>query len=196
MTIRENVLQFVRGFFRGLATLTDAQVLAGQQTGARPVVAYLTVTVLSLTGAGDSATVWGTREETPEPEDPPLDPPPGPTVYDTTKQSRIYRATVSVQAFGADAIGWLEEAVNDLDGAASMALQKAAGYDIVSIGAADNAALVVDSGWVERAGHDFEVRFRRSGATRDTDTVGEIEAVVTVNDEITVTATAAEEGEE
>lgn len=170
MTIRDDVLQAVRAFLKSMATLTDGQVLAGQQTGARPVAAYLTATVLSCVPAQTSALVWGTRVQGSGEQA---------VTLDTSKQSRLYVATVSVQAFGPTAIGWLEGVVNDLDSPAALALQAAAGYDIVSIGPVDNENAVLDGGWVERAGHDFEVRFRYSGGTRDTNTIGSIQADIT-----------------
>jgi hypothetical protein len=164
LTIRGDMLQGVRAWLKGLLSLSDAQVLLGQQTGARPAADYITVTPLSLRRYGTDHTAWS---EITEPADPDL--PEGPTVtLDATAQTVAYIGTVSVQAFGNTAVGWLETAVNDIDSQASLYLQATSGYDIVDLGETVNDNAVLDTGWVQRVGHDFEVRFRHTGAARAT----------------------------
>lgn len=159
MTVRNDMAQAVRAWVKGLATLSDAQVLLGQQTGARPAADYITVTPLSLRRYGTDHTAWS---EAVVPGDP------DPVTETRTSQTVTYIGTVSVQAFGETALGWLDALVHDIDSQASLYLQATSGYDIIDLGETVNDDAVNDTGWAPRAGHDFEVRFRRTGAARAT----------------------------
>jgi hypothetical protein len=184
VTIRNDIAQAVRAWLKGLATLTDAQVLLGQQTSGRPAADYLTVTPLSVRRYGTDHTAWSEVEIPGDPD---------PTIETRTAQTVTYIATVSVQAFGETAIGWLESVVNDIDSQASLYLQATSGYDIVDLGETINDAAVNDTGWAPRVGHDFEVRFRRTGSARATLATETIVANLDVSElESIITVTASE----
>lgn len=144
MTVRETILQQVRSFAKQILTLTDAQIIVGNEQGSRPPLPYIAVFINSI--------------DIPEGQDQELryiDEDDNPAVQ--IRGSR--RATVNIQAFGADAEEWLTALCLSLQSPVTRAILDELDLSIVRLGSIIDLSSLLDTSIQKRFSQDFEVYY-------------------------------------
>lgn len=155
MTLRETAIQAVRALVKTAGTLTDAQVLRGPVVGARPAAAYLAVSAGSVVTTGE------------------------PGVYDVIESGaskarvRQWReVVVTVNAYGDDAVGWLEDLALALVLPSTLEAAAALGVSVVPVADVVDLTAVQDTAFVRRAAQDYRVRVLHAPTAAVEATVG------------------------
>jgi len=167
MTVRDELLASVRAVLLGVTSAADGEILYGgvPTPGApRPAGGYLLVTL----SAGPIRV--GTDEEV-------LD---GSAEPPTVTMRGHWRATVSVQAYGETARGYLYTLSTELESPTSVDLQVAQGVVLRA-----PAGVRELSDWLQvspevRAGLDLEATFKRSGTAHDRTRLQDVQATTTL----------------
>lgn len=160
MAVREDILQGIRTWLKTSESLTDAQVIPADDDGPRPALPYLTVKVLTA-----DAEIG--RDEDVRSTDGSGDP--------TLVVRGERRATVSVQAFGTTAEGWLSTALLKRRLPSIQEVLLGVGLTIEPMGPIRDLSRLVDTAIEPRFGVDLEVTYLLTS-----DTVAETEALSVV----------------
>lgn len=143
MSVHESLVQAARQWLKSAATLTDAQVIPGDEKGPRPAPPYLTVTVIALD------IVVGEDEYAEAIDGAGL----------PVRKVRGLRAgALSVQGFG-DATDWLTTATLKLKNAAIKAALDAAGFTITARAGMTNLSALRDTAIEARHVREFDVSY-------------------------------------
>jgi len=144
MTVRETILQQVRSFVKQILTLTDAQIIVGNEQGSRPPLPYMAVFINSID-----------IQEGQDQELRYIDEDDNPAVQ--IRGSR--RATVNIQAFGADAEEWLTALCLSLQSPVTRAISDELDLSMVRLGSTMDLSSLLDTSIQKRFSQDFEVYY-------------------------------------
>lgn len=152
------------GALGGIAS-PDAKVIVADQDGTRPPLPYLLVRTLT--------------HDVPVGQDE--------TIVDDATPPQVYvrgqrYATVGVQAFGEEALGWLQRAMRHLSSPSIVARNRTAGVAIRAQGGITNLSRLRDSHTEARFSQDFRVDFEVLTAEADAEGAVELEQVVNTHE--------------
>jgi len=145
---RAAVEQAARSWLKLALGINDQQVILARPKGPRPPLPYLTVRVSALDGKAT--------------EDERVDGLSGADPTATIQGERT--ATVEIQGYGAGCYSWFEAMELSLSKAAIRTQLDTDAVTFVALGAVQDLAQLVDTGFEERWSRDYECRYRVSSS--------------------------------
>lgn len=146
MSVVEDILQGIRGWFVDVYGLTTEQIIPADDKGTRPPLPYLTVKVIV------PGSQVGTHERIPG-----ID---GGTGAPTEKIRVERRATVSLQGYGAGAYDWLDTALVELPLPSTQEALDGAGLSVQTLTDITDISRFIDTSTEPRYGVDLAVDYR------------------------------------